>query len=367
MTNGFQTPFQVAQNAPLTLPEWAIFPGLIHVTGDYDSGKTTFCLSCGAAPEKICFLDWDIKGRLAKAQLDALGTPLGAYFNLVELSKGKKEIEFHNNVMSILRSIRPGDFEALIFDTYSYFEATYHPWVTQNIASMRDGISRMGEIKGAQIWLASFDYETLVLDELLSKVPAIFLVTHLKNHTVGGHRSGKRIPDVKKPVMEKSAFRLWTVHANNRGGAPNGLVLKRISKLVFQPGKGIVPTNVLPYKLSPATWERIRFYWDNPLGERDPESNETMTQDEADAVSQNLTEFHRFVIQLEVQQAAKIQEEELKLAKQLELSAAKQAWELSSQGMPPAEIAAKLGVNVPKILGWLRAYNEHLAIQKEAA
>lgn len=365
MNNGkYPVPTSVADTTS-AMPDWALFPGLIHVTGDYDSGKTTFCLTCGVAPEKIAFLDWDIKGRLAKAQLDRLGHPLGAYFNLVEMSRGKKEIEFHNEVMSIFRSIRPGDFEALIFDTYSFFEATYHPYVSANITSMRDGISKMGEIKGAQIWLASFDYEAIVLDELLSKVPVVFLVTHLKNHTTGGHRTGKRIPDVKKPVMEKSAFRIWTVHANNVGGAPNGLVLKRISKLAFQPDQGIVPTNVLPYKLAPATWAHIRSYWAEPLGNREPDPAEIMSQEEADAVSQNLTEFHRFVLQLEVAQAQRLHDEEAAIARQMEQQAAKAAWDYSKEGLTPAEIAQKMGATVPKVLTWLRGMAEHQIIQKE--
>lgn len=363
--NGFSVPTSGVIAPTQNVPDWAIIPGLIHVTGDYDAGKTTFALSCGADPGRIMFLDWDIKGRLAAGQLARLGTPLGAYYNLVKLSEGKRELDFHREVMAILNSIKPGDFDCLVFDTYSFFESTIHPWVVENISTMRSNISKMGEIKGAQTWLAAFDYEALILDNLLSKVPVIFLITHLKNHTVGGHRSGKRIPDVKKPVFEKSAFRIWLTHGNNVGGAPNGLVLKRFSKLSFVPGQGIQPTNVVPYKLSPATWAHIRQYWENPLGDREPDLAERMTQDEIDAVSQNLTEFHRFVIQLEVAQAQKLQDEEAAIARQIEQATAKRAAELNKEGKAPAEIAKELNATVPQVLGWIRAVSAHQEIQKE--
>jgi len=34
-----------------------IMKGVIHVTGEHDTGKTTFALECGAQPEQICFFD----------------------------------------------------------------------------------------------------------------------------------------------------------------------------------------------------------------------------------------------------------------------------------------------------------------------
>jgi hypothetical protein len=38
--------------------------------------------------------------------------------------------------------------------------------------------------------------------------------------------------------------------------------------------QGIVPINVLPRKVNPCTWKRILEYWENPIGDREPEPSE---------------------------------------------------------------------------------------------
>ena len=56
--------------------------GLVHVTGEPDTGKTTFALSCGFQPSEIAFFDDDLKTQSIANQLKEAGTPLGYYANL---------------------------------------------------------------------------------------------------------------------------------------------------------------------------------------------------------------------------------------------------------------------------------------------
>ena len=63
--------------------------------------------------------------------------------------------------------------------------------------------SPRGDIKGAEIWKASFDYEAIVIDRLLQIAPLVILSTHLKDHNIGAVKTGAQIPDCKKPVVER--------------------------------------------------------------------------------------------------------------------------------------------------------------------
>ena len=246
--------------------------GLIHVTGEPDTGKTTFALSCGFKPSEIAFFDDDLKTQLIADQLAAQKTPLGHYVNLTKKSLGMREIDYHNLVMNEVEALEKGKYKVLIFDTWTRFENTFHPIVQQSPTKFKQFYSPKGDIKGAEMWKAAFDYEAIVIDKLLQVAPLVILITHLKDHTIGAVKTGAEIPDCKKPVVEKSRIRLWLRH-NPDGPAPIGLVLKRLSKVEVGMG-GIIPVNVLPRKINPCTWERILGYWDDPIGTKTPSVDE---------------------------------------------------------------------------------------------
>lgn len=274
--------------------------GLIHVTGEPDTGKTTFALSCGFKPSEIAFFDDDLKTQSIADALQAQGTPFGHYVNLTKKSLGMREIEYHDLVMKEVSALESKKFKILIFDTWTRFENTFHPVVQKEPMQFKQFYSPKGDIKGAEMWKAAFDYEAIVIDKLLQVAPLVILITHLKNYTIGAAQTGKEIPDCKKPVVEKSRIRLWLRH-NPDGPAPIGLVLKRLSKVEVGSG-GIIPVNVLPRKINPCTWERILGYWDNPIGANIPSPDEVpnafeysildgvLTADQKDALHINRVE-----------------------------------------------------------------------------
>lgn len=270
--------------------------GLIHVTGEPDTGKTTFALTSGFAPDEIAFFDDDLKTQAIADMLAAQGTPFGAYHNLTKMSLGKRELDFHNLVIELIDQLPRGQFKALIFDTWTRFENTFQPVVMKNPTRFKEFYSPMGAIKGAEMWKASFDYEAAVIDKMMQVAPLVILITHLKDQSIGAVKTGKEIPDCKKPVVEKSRIRLWLRH-NPSGPAPTGLVLKRLSKVQVGP-TGIVPINVLPRKVNPCTWERILGYWENPIGERQPDANEYPNDFELSILDGVLTEDQKDVLHI---------------------------------------------------------------------
>ena len=270
--------------------------GLIHITGEPDTGKTTFAMTCGFRPDEIAFFDDDLKTQAVADMLAAQGTPFGAYYNLTKLSLGKRELDYHNLVIGLIDNLPRGQFKALIFDTWTRFENTFQPVVQKSPQKFKEFYSPMGAIKGAEMWKASFDYEAAVIDKLMSAAPLVILVTHLKDQNIGAVKTGKEVPDCKKPVVEKSRLRLWLRH-NPAGSAPIGLVLKRLSKVQVGPD-GIVPINVLPRKVNPCTWQRVLSYWDNPIGERQPEADEFPNTFEFSILDGVLTEDQKDVLHI---------------------------------------------------------------------
>ena len=183
-----------------------------------------------------------------------------------------REIEFHDLVMSELDKLEGKSFKVLIFDTWTRFENTFHPVVQKDPMRFKQFYSPRGDIKGAEIWKASFDYEAIVIDRLLQIAPLVILSTHLKDHNIGAVKTGAQVPDCKKPQWWKNqefGFGFVIILMDR----PIGLVLKRLSKVEVGT-QGIVPINVLPRKINPCTWPRILEYWDKPIGDNEPSADE---------------------------------------------------------------------------------------------
>lgn len=263
-----------------------LFDGIIHVTGEPDTGKTTFAIESGSVPEKIDFFDDDIKGESINRSLN-----FGGYHNLVELGRNKDEIAFHEAVIKLINEIPDNRFDTIVFDGFSRFENTFHPYVVKNPSKFRTNWSPNGAIKGAQMWQTAFEYEADVLNRLQSKANLVIITTHLKQYTVNGVRvEGKFVPDCKKPLIQKAQLRLWLRHNPDGSPYPIGLVLKRIAKRTVVPGKGIRTVSVLPRKVTPCTWDKINEYWDNPIGDREPVENEIPNPFELSLIDGHLTE-----------------------------------------------------------------------------
>jgi len=281
------------------------FSGLVHVTGDSDTGKTSFAIECGAAPENIAFIDDDVKGRETVKQLQRGGYQFGIYHNLVEEAKGKKEIQVYNLCLRYIEEIERHEppIEAVVWDTWTRFEATFKPFVTINPEMFRDYWSRSGEIKGAEQWLAAQDWEGVIINRILAKVKLLIVTTHLKPYRIGGKAvEGKSVPKCQTPVIEKSVLRLWLRQNPSGSSVPIGLVLKRVAGRRVTP-QGVRTINILPRKIVPrpgdeSLWDTIRWYWANPFGNREPTADETPNEFELSILDGHLTPDQRNALRL---------------------------------------------------------------------
>lgn len=325
--------------------------GLVHVTGEPDTGKTTFALTCGVPVDRIAFFDDDIKGRFVVEEIERSGHKFGAYHNLVHIGAGLREIEFHQRCFDLIGALEPGRFDAVIWDTWTRFENTFHPWVVRDPGKFREYYSPMGTIKGAEQWKASFDYEALVLDQLLRIAPLVILTTHLKDHSIGTVKTGKEIPDSKKPLVQKSRLRLWLRH-NPESPAPIGLVLKRISKNALSADGELETVSVLPRRMAPCTWRAIRDYWDSPIGDRPLTDSERPNAFELSILDGVLTEDQKDALKLNRLEAEREQQAAFEIASEEDRAKAQQARTLRAEGQSPRAVAEKMGVRIEQVIQW---------------
>lgn len=281
-----------------------LFSGIVNVCGESDVGKTTFALESGAMPDRILFIDDDVKGQAIANDLAKAGTPLGRYVNLVEETAGMKETEFHAHCIDMINAIEPGKYDVIIWDTFSRFEKSFHPWVLTHQGQFRERWSPSGVIHGSEIWITAQQYESTVLDLLQSKAPLVIITSHMKDENLNGIRTGKRIPNCMKPVIIKSTLRILFRHSDNGSPIPTGLVLKRVGKRTVTEN-GIETVSVLPRKVVELNWAKMRELWENPVGNRPPLPEELPNAFEMSLLDSSvLTDDQRLVMQLSLKGAS---------------------------------------------------------------
>ena len=281
-----------------------LFSGIVNVCGESDVGKTTFALECGAMPDRILFIDDDVKGQAIANDMVRAGTPFGKYVNLVDETNGMKETEFHAHCIDMINKIEPGKYDVIIWDTFTRFEKSFHPWVLTHQGQFRERWSPSGVIHGSEIWIAAQQYESQVLDMLQSKVPLVIITSHMKDENINGIKTGKRIPDCMKPVIIKSTLRIMFRHSDNGSPIPTGLVLKRIGKRMVTEN-GIETVCVLPRKVVNLNWVKMRELWNNPVGNRPPTPDEMPNEFEMSLLDSSvLTDDQRLVMQLSLKGAS---------------------------------------------------------------
>jgi hypothetical protein len=80
-------------------------------------------------------------------------------------------------------------------------------------------------------------------------------------------------------------------------------VLKRLSRVTVN--GGIRAVNVLPRKINPCSWDRILEYWQNPIGDRQPEPSEIPNDFELSILDGVLTEDQKDVLHINRVEAGK--------------------------------------------------------------
>ena len=279
--------------------------GVIQATGEHDTGKTTFALECGAIPSRICFFDSDVKGRATIEQLLADGVEFGAYHDLTKLAEEKNELQFFDACMGLINRIEKDQFDAIIWDTWGRFGKCFHPYVVAHPSEFKKNWSPSGKIKGAEQWQEAQQYESRILNHLGELAPLVVIVSHLKDHYLNAAKTGKQIPASSRTFNRIPRFRIWLRH-NPSSPVPIGLVLKRVDKKVFVPEKGLRTVSVLPRRIVPregdeSLWDTISWYFENPVGGREPKEDEIPNEFEMSILNGTLTREQQVTLALMLQ------------------------------------------------------------------
>lgn len=326
-----------------------ILSGVILVTGEHGTGKTRLGLESGDI-RKTYFVDDDLKGRSTvdriKNDLSEVGVTVGKYVDFLELTSNKKSLDIHKIGLDLIESIPEGEYDVLVWDTWTRFASTTKSYVSAHPSKFRDKDewAAMGKIRNGEEWKEARLYEAELIAKIQKKVPLVILVSHLKNHYQNNVQTGKMIPAVSKAIDRVTNMRLWVRH-NPKATTPIALVLKNIEKNRYDEATGrIKPIKVFPTKITPrpgdeSLWDTLEYYYNNPIGDRKPTQDETPDDFERSIVEGTLTEDQR----ISWLHALKVQQEEEKMMaamRNAEMTA--MAKELKEENLPLPVIASKL-------------------------
>lgn len=282
--------------------------GIIHITGEPDTGKTL--LAIGAYhPSKTAYIFDDVK----RPPFD--DSDFGLFVDLVGKYSDLKLLEFYKAMKQEIDNIPDGKFDAIIFDTWARVGKAIRYYAKANPYEFREKetFAPSGTIANMEKWSESHGVEAAFISKLSQKARTLFLVTHIKEKIIAGAKSGLMEPDCGRSFSRVCNMRLWLRH-NETSGVPIALVLKRISKAQITKD-GVEIVNVLPRRLTPlpndkSVWQVIDRYWQKPFGNREPTEQEKPTSFELSILDGVLTPDQKEVWHAELREKERKEQEE---------------------------------------------------------
>lgn len=333
--------------------------GLYHLTGEPDSGKTTLALTCGIPIQDMLFLDNDMKTQRIADNLSKSGKGFGKYVNLpreMRANNLKNPLDFFNMTMDILEKSKQ-KYQCIIFDEWTRIEDGIR---AKSMSIMKD-ISPLTENQIRAMtqvtWVYTHQYYAQVLDTLMTFAPTVFLITHIREKYMNNKKTGVYEARGQRPLLEKANMRLWLRHNADPadGGAPIGLVLKRISTFDVDENGILKPVNVLPLRIKPCTWKKIDWYFDNPVGDRKPEPYEMPDAFEQSVLYGVLTEDQKHALELAIIESKRELDDNTAIMQEIGLDEDQKSYirEQIAGNVAITDIAADLGVLPVVISRWL--------------
>ncbi len=326
--------------------------GIIEITGEHDTGKTTMALEA-VDPSLCVFVDDDVKGKATVEDMKKRGIEFMQYHDLVTDFSGKRELAKHDIVLKIIAGI-PKEAKYVVWDTWTNSGRTCYNYVVANQMKFRDSWAAMGKIKAGELWQQTALYEAELLSRIADNGRLVLIVNHLKDHYLNQVPTGKYVPASSKAFDRICVARFWLRH-NPASAVPIALVLKRVDQKNVVDNK-IRTTCILPRKITPlseegSVWDVISRYYQNPIGLRKPDINETPNEEEVSILDGTLTEENMNVWRMAAIMAKETKEAEEQEALEAKKDAVKS---MRDGGMTPAQIAIELSTTVPNILALLK-------------
>jgi len=285
--------------------------GIIHITGEPDTGKTLLALTAYHPKDTAYFFDAVKRPPIAQ-------TEFGLFVDLVERYGNLTTLEFYKAIMAEIQKIPAGKYKSIIFDTWARTGKAIRYYAKANPYEFREAstFSASGTIANMEKWSETHRVEAAVISALSRKSEFVALITHIKPQMKGGAKTDSYEPDCGKSFDTACNMRLWLRH-NEHSGVPIALVLKRLSKIELTED-GVKPVNVLPRRIIPlqdeySIWQSIERYWQNPVGNREPLPDEIPTPFELSILDGILTDDQKEIWRAELNAQQKQEKEEREL------------------------------------------------------
>jgi hypothetical protein len=341
-------------------------PEIVIVTGAYGSGKSTFTLGTGAAPERTLVVDFEKSQKGFAQQLPLTYIDMQSLLN-EKYPDGYKMLDLYEETVAVLDAIEPGRFDVIVLDNASLLEDGLLAFVESHPQEFGHSAGQYGNMSALKWGDVKSKYAQL-LTRWASKTRMVFVVVHLRDkwagNTVVKDAYGKPVqePKGKETLDMLSSLFVWL--ETGPGGIPAARVLKcRMDRKVFvtdpkNPPEGIptryvkelngepglVSVPILPLRLPKCTWPAIREYMRQPADLSHPKAGELPSE-------QQLTEDDRLrlraiISQAEAEKAAverikleqgspRTQAELLKYGRSLELEPFEVGSALKTSGLVP--------------------------------
>lgn len=364
------------------------WPEIVIVTGPYGSGKSTFTLSTGAAPERTLVIDYEKSQTGFAQQVPITYVDMQSLLN-EKFPQGYQAIDLYRETLEVLDSVEPGKYDVIVLDNASLLEDGLLAYVEthpQEFGHSSGQYANMTPLKWGDL---KTKYSQL-LTRWASKTRMIFIVVHLRDKwagtTVVKDAYGKPIqePKGKETLDMLSSLFVWL--EPGPGGVPAGRVLKcRTDRKVYvadpkNPPEdipqrylkelngepGVVSVPILPLRLPKCTWPAIREYMRQPADLSHPKAGEMPTEQQLS--EDDRLKLRAIISQAEAEKAAverlKIEQgsqhtqaELLKYGRSLDLEPFEVGNALKSMGLAPFKAE-----NWEKMKDALRTYAENKPI-----
>lgn len=263
-------------------------------TGPHNTGKTTMGLSVpGALPRHYEFFDFDGKTSYLNETWKRTGDGMGAFYDMLVEGKGLKPIQILQRVEQHLaegNETFAGRTRITIFDNWTEVMETALRDRALTMLSQISSLSPAQQNDSMLTYGPTYMYYKNWLKEVTAHSDIVFILTHVKNSTIGRAKiPGKFEARGQRPLDEMATMKIWLNPSDIYGGAPTGVVFKNPALMKLTP-QGNIPMHVLPPRIAPCTWAKIYDYFENPVGDRELRPEEKLSQTERDLLDGEMSD-----------------------------------------------------------------------------
>ncbi len=329
--------------------------GVMFISGYRGKGKT-FLAAQADFPPNIAFFDFEDKGEGVDSQLD-----FGYY---KALSQGENNpIARGKLLLKVIHELQLDKYTVAIFDNIRPLEDALLAMVKNDVAHYaqlygKNNSAVASDSYGAMRGIANDLISDAILKPLYEKGIRLVIVTsHVKSVYEG---QGKMRVQGKDRWQELSILTLILVDGDNYP-VPSAIVQKeQLASVVTRDDytdeeieaimRGDEPSHIitrrLPYRMPEATFQKLRWYLNNPAQLDNPEAGEKLVESEVKPFDEQLSK-EQIAIQLLLLERQKKQDEELRalevtLEGEVKSKLKQKAIALDSEGMSRKQILEEL-------------------------